>query len=96
MARMKGYGLMEKDFVAKKIMKINIEDSVQKVPDILETEDGRTFEEKKAEAVQYLQTQTDTTNTFEYCDRGRNRNPHEAKILETGGYNTGNRHYRFA
>ncbi len=52
---------MEKDSVAKKSMRISMEDSVQKVLDILEKEDGRTFEGKKAEAIQYLQTQTDTT-----------------------------------
>ena len=60
MAYMRGCDLMEKDSVAKKSMRINMEDSVQKVLDILEKEDGRTFEEKKAEAIQYLQTQTDT------------------------------------
>ena len=56
MVYVRGCDLMEKDSVAKKAM----EDSVQKVLDILEKEDGRTFEEKKAEAIQYLQTQTDT------------------------------------
>ena len=60
MAYMRGCDLMEKDSVAKKSMRINMEDSVQKVLDILEKADGRTFEEKKAEAIQYLQTQTDT------------------------------------
>ena len=41
-------------------METSMGDHVQKVLDILEQEDGRTFEEKKAEAIQYLQTQTNT------------------------------------
>ena len=32
-------------------MKISIEDSIHKVMNIIEKEDGRTFEEKKKEAI---------------------------------------------
>lgn len=52
---------MKINSVARNSMKASIEDSVQKVLEILEKEDGRTFEEKKSEAIQYLQTRKDTT-----------------------------------
>lgn len=41
-------------------MKICMEDSVQKVLDIFEKDDGRTFEIKKEEAIRYLKNQEDT------------------------------------
>lgn len=44
----------------KKAAKIFLEDTVQKVMDIFEAEDGRSFEEKKQEAKEYLKGQEDT------------------------------------
>lgn len=41
-------------------MKICMEDTVQKVLDILEKDDNRSFEEKKQEAIEYLKTQEDS------------------------------------
>lgn len=41
-------------------MKISIEDSIHKVMDIIEKEDGRTFEEKKKEAIGYLKDKENT------------------------------------
>ena len=46
--------------LSQKTMKICMEDTVQKVIDIFEVDDGRSFEEKKKEAIAYLQTQEDT------------------------------------
>lgn len=44
----------------KKAATIAVEDTVQKVMDIFEAEDGRTFEEKKKEVLEYLKNQEDT------------------------------------
>lgn len=41
-------------------MKISIEDSIHKVMDIIEKEDGRTFEEKKKEAINFLKDKENT------------------------------------
>ncbi len=51
---------MNEKFLSKRAAKISLEDTVQKVMDILEAEDGRTFEEKKQEAIEYLGEQEDT------------------------------------
>lgn len=51
---------MKKDSVTRNSVKISVEDSLQKVVDILENEDGRSFEDKKAEAVEYLKTLEDS------------------------------------
>lgn len=51
---------MERDPAAKTPMDTSMVNQVHKVLDILGRKDGRTFEEKKAEAIQYLQTQTNT------------------------------------
>ena len=37
-----------------------MENTIQKVSDILESNDGRTFEEKKQEVINYLKGQEDT------------------------------------
>lgn len=42
---------MKNQSLAANVMKISIEDSIHKVMDIIEKEDGRTFEEKKKEAI---------------------------------------------
>ena len=46
--------------LSQKSMKICMEDTVQKVIDIFEVDDGRSFVEKKKEVIAYLQTQEDT------------------------------------
>lgn len=46
--------------LSQKAMKICMEDTVQKVIDIFEVDDGRSFDEKKKEAIAYLETQEDT------------------------------------
>ena len=45
---------MSEKSVARNALKICMEDSVQKVFEILEKEDGRTFEEKRKEVAEYL------------------------------------------
>ena len=47
MASEKGCNKMDKNKLSSKAMKISMEDTVQTVLDILEKDDGRTFEEKK-------------------------------------------------
>lgn len=51
----------EKQSLAANVMKISIEDSIHKVMDILEKEDGRTFEEKKEDAIRYLKNKEENT-----------------------------------
>lgn len=51
---------MKNESLVAGIMKISIEDSIHKVMDILEKEDGRTFEEKKKEAISYLEDKENT------------------------------------
>lgn len=51
---------MDESFLSKRAVKMSLEDSVQKVMDILEAEDGRSFEEKKQEVIEYLKGQEDT------------------------------------
>ena len=46
--------------LSQKAMKICMEDTVQKVIDIFEVDDARSFDEKKKEAIAYLETQEDT------------------------------------
>jgi RimJ/RimL family protein N-acetyltransferase len=46
--------------LTKKAAKICLEDMVQKVMDIFEAENGRPFEEKKQEVIEYLKGQEDT------------------------------------
>ena len=46
--------------VSYRAMKVCMEDMVQTVLDILEIDDGRTFDEKKKEIIVYLKTQEDT------------------------------------
>ena len=60
MASEKGCNKMDKNKLSSKAMKISMEDTVQTVLDILEKDDGRTFEEKKQEARQYLATKDNT------------------------------------
>ena len=43
-----------------KAVKTEVEDIVQKIINIFDTEDGRSFEDKKKEALEYLQKQEDT------------------------------------
>lgn len=45
---------MKNQSLAAGVMKLSIEDSIHKVMDIIEKEDGRTFEEKKKEAINFL------------------------------------------
>lgn len=51
---------MENQSLAANGMKISIEDSIHKVMDIIEKEDGRTFEEKKKEAINFLKDKENT------------------------------------
>ena len=51
---------MKNQSLAANIMKISIEDSIHKVMDIIEKEDGRTFEEKKKEAINFLKDKENT------------------------------------
>ncbi|MFR7817161.1 MAG: hypothetical protein ACLU22_06785 [Clostridium sp.] len=45
---------MGEKLLLNKAAKIAVEDIVQKVMDIFEAEDGRVFEEKKKEVIEYL------------------------------------------
>ena len=47
--------------LSHRTMKICMEDAVQKVLDILEDDDGRSFDEKKKDAIEYLKTQENTS-----------------------------------
>lgn len=51
---------MGEKLLSNKAPKIAVEDIVQKVMDIFEAEDGRVFEEKKKEVIEYLKNQEDT------------------------------------
>lgn len=51
---------MKNQSLAAGVMKISIEDSIHKVMDIIEKEDGRTFEEKKKEAINFLKDKENT------------------------------------
>ena len=51
---------MKNQSLAANVMKISIEDSIHKVMDIIEKEDGRTFEEKKKEAINFLKDKENT------------------------------------
>lgn len=51
---------MGEKLLLNKAAKIAVEDIVQKVMDIFEAEDGRVFEEKKKEVIEYLKNQEDT------------------------------------
>lgn len=51
---------MGEKLLLNKAAKIAVEDIVQKVMDIFEAEDGRMFEEKKKEVIEYLKNQEDT------------------------------------
>lgn len=51
---------MKNQSLTASAMKISIEDSIHKVMDILEKEDGRTFEEKKEGAIRYLKDKENT------------------------------------
>lgn len=51
---------MDKNSAVENSMKIRLEDPVQKVLDILGAADDRMFEEKKSEAIRYLQSQKNT------------------------------------
>ena len=51
---------MKNQSLAANGMKISIEDSIHKVMDIIEKEDGRTFEEKKKEAINFLKDKENT------------------------------------
>lgn len=50
---------MSNSKLSNKAAKIKMEDTVQKVMDMLEEEDGRSFEEKKQEVIAYLKEQED-------------------------------------
>lgn len=51
---------MKNQSLAAGVMKISIEDSIHKIMDIIEKEDGRPFEEKKKEAISYLKDKENT------------------------------------
>ena len=51
---------MKNQSLAANAIKISIEDSIHKVMNIIEKEDGRTFEEKKKEAINFLKEQENT------------------------------------
>lgn len=51
---------MGEKLLSNKAMKIVVEDTIQNVMDVFETNDGRTFEEKKKDVLEYLKTQEDT------------------------------------
>lgn len=51
---------MKNQSLAASAMKISMEDSIHKVMDIIEKEDGRTFEEKKKEAISFLKDKENT------------------------------------
>lgn len=51
---------MKNQSLAANAMKISIEDSIHKVMNIIEKEDGRTFEEKKKEAINFLKDKENT------------------------------------
>lgn len=51
---------MKNQSLAANTMKISIEDSIHKVMNIIEKEDGRTFEEKKKEAINFLKDKENT------------------------------------
>ena len=51
---------MKNHSLAANAMKISIEDSIHKVMNIIEKEDGRTFEEKKKEAINFLKDKENT------------------------------------
>jgi len=57
---LKGKGCMSERFLSKRAARISLEDIVQKVTDIFEAEDGRSFEEKKQEVREYLNSQENT------------------------------------
>lgn len=57
---LEGRGVMREKKLSQKRKDIDKEDTVQKVLDILEKEDGTTFDERKKEAIAYLETQEDT------------------------------------
>ncbi|NBH15028.1 N-acetyltransferase [Lachnospiraceae bacterium] len=52
--------MMKNQSLTASVIKISIEDSVHKVMDIFEKEDGKTFEEKKKEAISYLKDKENT------------------------------------
>lgn len=51
---------MDEKNLSHKAMKIHMEDAIQKVLDIFEADDGKSFEEKKRNAIAYIETQEDT------------------------------------
>lgn len=51
---------MKNQSLAANAMKISIEDSIHKVMNIIEKKDGRTFEEKKKEAINFLKDKENT------------------------------------
>ena len=51
---------MKNQSLAANAIKISIEDSIHKVMNIIEKEDGRTFEEKKKEAINFLKDKENT------------------------------------
>lgn len=51
---------MKNQSLSANVMKISIENSIHKVMDIIEKEDGRTFVEKKKEAIRYLKDKENT------------------------------------
>ena len=51
---------MKNQSLAANAMKISIEDSIHKVMNIIEKEDGRIFEEKKKEAINFLKDKENT------------------------------------
>ena len=55
-----GYDVMCEKNLSRNAMKICTENTLQKVLDILEADDGRSFEEKKQAAIKYLENQEDT------------------------------------
>lgn len=51
---------MEEQSISKRAVKIRLEDTVQKIIDIFELDDGKSFVEKKKEAISYLENHEDS------------------------------------
>lgn len=52
---------MDRSSVTKTLMKSSLESTVQEVLQLLDTDDGKSFEEKKKEAISILRKQTDSS-----------------------------------
>lgn len=77
---------MGEKLLLNKAAKIAVEDIVQKVMDIFEAEDGRVFEEKKKEVIEYLKIKRTL-----YWQKGCFRLPLMMKKADVGKKNFGRR-----